>query len=88
MFGIPTHEVKVIYKDNTKESMMIADFSSKEELKKEVKGEYERILKCKGEYANKNNCNPLDWKTIQYCTFDKEQRVIYECSIEEILKEN
>lgn len=88
MFGSPTHEVKVIYKDNKKVSMMIADFSSKEEFKKEVKRDYEERLNCKGEFSKENNCNPLDWKTVQYCTFDKEQRVIYECSIEEILKEN
>lgn len=81
MLSMPTHEVIVVFKDNTEKSFMIVDFSSKDEFIRNVKKDYERRLE-------NNERNIQDWKTVKYCTFDKEQRVIYECSIEEILKEN
>lgn len=75
MFGLPTHEIIIVLKDGTEQSVMMGDCANKNEFIDSVK-----------ECCNVKNTE--NWKLAKYCTFDNEQRVIYECSIEEILKEN
>ncbi len=83
MLSMPTHEVIVVYKDDKERSIMSVDYSNREEFIDHMKHIRERY--AKGQMINTDNAQ--DWKIVKYCTFDKEQRVIYECSIEEILEE-
>lgn len=69
---LPTHEILIIRKDGSKESIMMADCSLKNEIKEEAK-----------EWFKDNKItNYENFLAIRYVDFSK--KTIYECSIPQL----
>lgn len=75
---MPTHTLYVICKDGSRENIMMADFSTKKEIRKEVKSYIQMLIKH-------NKTSYENWVGIEYC--DRNENVLYQCSMDEIMGE-
>ena len=77
MFGLclPTHTLYLVDKDGNEENVSMSDCSTKQEVRDEIKD----IINM---YAKHQDVSK--YKSVRYK--DKNDRVLYECSIEECMK--
>lgn len=85
MFGLclPSHQIRIVKDDGKKQSIMCADCSTKQEVRKEA-GEW--ISKAIEYQVKQRKTEFESWKEIEYIN-DRTDEVLYTCSIEECLKE-
>lgn len=85
MFGLclPSHQVRIIKDDGTRQSIMCTDCSTKQEVRKEA-GEW---IAKEIEFQTKRRRTDFEnWKGIEYIN-DRTNEVLYECSIDDCLNE-
>lgn len=74
MFSLPTHSIYFIKKDGTRENVEMADYSTKTEVR-------EAVNELMNEYYNDK---VEEFVKAQYV--DKNDNILYECTIEECMK--
>ena len=75
MFGLPTHTIYLIKKDGSRENVCMTDCSTKIEVRLEVRNLIQEYYNDKVE----------EFEKAEYV--DKNNNVLYECSINECMEE-
>lgn len=85
MFGLclPSHTIYIVSADGTRESTIIGDYTSRQEIRKAIGKWIAQAIQYR---VKKRNTDFENWESIEYVD-DRTKEVLYQCSVQECLDE-